>query len=153
MNSWVILQPLRNWHLYSNYVNGQDTAGLLTYVRLFSLIGVLVVLIAAINFVNLTTARSAQRAREVGIRKSIGSRRGQLIAQFLTESFLMTLAAFALALLLVWGLLPAFNALLGIPLAVPYGSGTFWLVLLAGCPLRPCWRVARRRCTFLRLSR
>ncbi len=132
MNSWVILQPLRNWHLYSNYVNGHETAGLLTYVRLFTLIGVLVVLIASINFVNLTTARSAQRAREVGIRKSIGSRRGQLIAQFLTESFLMTGAAFALALLLVWGLLPAFNALLGIPLVVPYGSGTFWLVLLAG---------------------
>ena len=135
MNSEVILQPLRNWHLYSNYVNGKETGGLLTYVRLFSLIGALVVLIASINFVNLTTARAAQRAREVGIRKSIGSRRGQLVVQFLTESFLMTLAAFALALVLLWGLLPSFNAMLGKPLAIPYGSGTFWLVLLAGMTL------------------
>ncbi len=135
MNSLVILQPLRNWHLYSNYVNGKETGGLLTYVRLFSLVGVLVVLIASINFVNLTTARAAQRAREVGIRKSIGSRRGQLVAQFLTESFLMTLAAFALALVLLWALLPSFNALLGKPLAIPYGNGTFWLVLLAGLTL------------------
>ncbi|CAA9313917.1 MAG: Acidobacterial duplicated orphan permease (function unknown) [uncultured Cytophagales bacterium] len=132
MNSVVILQPLRNWHLYSNYVNGRETAGLLTYVRMFTLVGILVVVIAAINFVNLTTARSAKRAREVGIRKAIGSRRGQLIVQFLTESLLLTLAAFGLSLLMVWGLLPAFNAMLGKPLAIPYGSAAFWLVVLGG---------------------
>ncbi len=132
MNSVVILQPLRNWHLYSNYVNGRETGGLLTYVRMFTLVGILVVVIASINFVNLTTARSAKRAREVGIRKAIGSRRGQLIVQFLTESLLLTLAAFGLSLLLVWALLPAFNALLGKPLAIPYGSAAFWGVVLGG---------------------
>ncbi len=132
MNSVVILQPLQNWHLYSNYVNGKETGGLLDYVRMFTLIGILVVVIASINFVNLTTARAAKRAREVGIRKAVGSRRGQLIFQFLAESLLLTVVAFGLALLMAQLLLPAFDALVGKPLAIPYGNPVFWLVMLMG---------------------
>ncbi len=132
MNSMVVLQPLQNWHLYSNYVNGKETGGLLDYVRMFTLIGILVVVIASINFVNLTTARAAKRAREVGIRKAVGSRRGQLIFQFLAESLLLTVVAFGLALLMAQLLLPAFDALVGKPLAIPYGNPVFWLVMLTG---------------------
>ena len=79
MSSYVTLQPMERWHLYSNYVNGQDTAGFLEYVRMFSIIGLLVLIIACINFINLTTARSEKRAREVGVRKAIGSQRKDLI--------------------------------------------------------------------------
>ena len=85
MNSYVTLQPMERWHLYSNYVNGQDTAGFLEYVRMFAIIGILVLLIACINFINLTTARSEKRAKEVGVRKAIGSQRKDLVIQFLSE--------------------------------------------------------------------
>ena len=90
---------MERWHLYSNYVNGQDTEGFLTYVRMFSIIGLLVLIIACINFINLTTARSEKRAKEVGVRKAIGSQRKDLIIQFLTEAFLLTTIAFVVALL------------------------------------------------------
>ncbi|AKD55733.1 ABC transporter permease [Spirosoma radiotolerans] len=134
MNSVVILQPLQNWHLYSTYTNGKETGGFIEYVRMFSIIGVLVVLIACINFVNLTTARSAKRAKEVGIRKSVGSLRQQLISQFLTESFLLTVVAFLFSLLLVQLLLPVFNALIDGHLAIPYANAGFWTAML-GCLL------------------
>ncbi|GAB3768062.1 ABC transporter permease [Spirosoma horti] len=132
MNSVVILQALQNWHLYSTYTNGKETGGFIEYVRMFSLIGVLVVLIACINFINLTTARSAKRAKEVGIRKSVGSQRQQLISQFLTESFLLTVVAFLFSLLFVQILLPAFNALIEYRLAIPYTSAGFWMAMLSG---------------------
>lgn len=132
MNSYVTLQPLARWHLYSNYVNGQDTPGFLEYVKTFTLIGILVLLIACINFINLTTARSEKRAREVGVRKAIGSRRKHLIIQFLAESFLLTLIASLFALLFVQIALPAFNTLTGGHLSLPVASAGFWGVLLAG---------------------
>jgi ABC-type antimicrobial peptide transport system permease subunit len=96
MNSTVILQPLANWHLYGHYVNGKEQPGFLEYVRMFTIIGVLVLLIACINFINLTTARSEKRAREVGVRKAIGSGRKDLVIQFLVESFLLVSIAFVL---------------------------------------------------------
>ena len=77
------------------------------YVRMFTIIGLLVLLIACINFINLTTARSEKRAREVGVRKAIGSQRKDLIIQFLTESFLLTFIAFIISLLFVQIALPA----------------------------------------------
>ncbi|MBZ4191470.1 ABC transporter permease [Niabella beijingensis] len=132
MNSYVTLQPLRNWHLYSNYVNGQDTPGFLLYVQMFSIIGMLVLLIACINFINLTTARSEKRAREVGVRKAIGSRRKDLIFQFLTESFLLTALAFILALVLVQVMQRPFNALTGGAIFIPFFNGYFWMIML-GC--------------------
>ncbi|HWH61719.1 MAG TPA: ABC transporter permease, partial [Ginsengibacter sp.] len=132
MNSYVTLQPIERWHLYSNYINGQDTPGFLTYVNMFSVIGLLVLIIACINFINLTTARSEKRAKEVGVRKAIGSQRKDLIIQFLSESFLLTLIAFIFSLLIVVVLLPSFNTLTGTHLHIPFSSGYFWLILL-GC--------------------
>ena len=102
MNSYVTLQPMERWHLYSNYVNGKDTEGFLRYVRMFSIIGLLVLIIACINFINLTTARSEKRAKEVGVRKAIGSQRKDLIIQFLIEAFLLTIIAFVFAVLFAW---------------------------------------------------
>ena len=130
----VILQPMKNWHLYGKYENGKETGGFVEYVRMFGLIGVLVLLIACINFVNITTARSEKRAREVGVRKAIGSRRKDLILQFLTESMLLTVIAFVFALLLAKLFLPALNGLTGTDISIPFSSGAFWL-LLAGAVL------------------
>ena len=132
MNSYVTFQPLERWHLYSNYINGQDTAGFLEYVNMFSIIGLLVLIIACINFINLTTARSEKRAREVGVRKAIGSQRKDLIIQFLSEAFLLTLIAFVFSLLFVQLALPAFNTLTETHISIPYSNGYFWL-LMVGC--------------------
>ena len=129
-NSELILQPMNNWHLYGSYENGVAT-GFIDYVKMFSIIGVLVLLIACINFVNLATARSEKRAREVGIRKTIGSLRSQLIMQFLTESVLMVFLAFCICLLIVLLALPAFNTLTDVPISIPYSSGIFWLCMVA----------------------
>ena len=130
MNSYITFQPLTRWHLYSNYVNGKDTAGFLEYVKMFSLIGLLVLIIACINFINLTTARSEKRAREVGVRKAIGSRRSDLIIQFLAESFFLTAIAFILSILFTWLALPLFNTLTGSVMAIPFTNIDFWLLML-----------------------
>jgi putative ABC transport system permease protein len=132
MNSYVTLQPMDRWHLYSNYVNGKDTAGFLDYVNMFTIIGVLVLLIACINFINLTTARSEKRAKEVGVRKAIGSRRKDLVIQFLLESFLLTLIAALFSLVFVALALNPFNALTGSKIGLPVSSVLFWVILLAG---------------------
>jgi ABC-type antimicrobial peptide transport system permease subunit len=130
MNSMVILEPMKDWHLYGKYENGKVVGGFIEYVRMFSIIGALVLLIACINFINLTTARSEKRAREVGIRKAIGSRRNDLILQFLAESFLLTTLAFLFSLLFVQLVLPAFNALTGSSLNIPFTNGRFVLIVL-----------------------
>ena len=131
MNSFVFLQPLKNWHLYSNFVNGKDLPGFLEYVKMFSIIGALVLLIACINFINLTTARSEKRAREVGVRKAIGSRRKDLILQFLSESFLLTFIASFFALIFVQLSLPSFNSLTGAIVTIPYSSAAFWAIIVS----------------------
>jgi ABC-type antimicrobial peptide transport system permease subunit len=132
MSSYVTLQPMERWHLYSKYINGKDTAGFLEYVNMFSIIGLLVLIIACINFINLTTARSEKRAKEVGVRKAIGSQRKDLVIQFLSEAFLLTLFAFAFSLIFVSLALPAFNTLTETQLSIPYSNGYFWLLML-GC--------------------
>jgi putative ABC transport system permease protein len=132
MNSYVTLQPMARWHLYSNYINGKDTAGFLNYVKMFSIIGLLVLLIACINFINLTTARSEKRAREVGVRKAIGSQRKDLVLQFLMEAFLLTTIAFIFAVFAAWMSLPAFNTLTESHISIPFESIYFWLLML-GC--------------------
>ena len=131
MNSYVTLQPMERWHLYSNYVNGKDTAGFLEYVKMFTIIGMLVLLIACINFINLTTARSEKRAKEVGVRKAIGSQRKDLVIQFLLESFLLTLIAALFSLMLVALALNPFNALTGGKIVLPLSNVFFWILLLA----------------------
>ncbi|MDB5134119.1 MAG: macB 29 [Mucilaginibacter sp.] len=134
MNSNVIMQPLKDWHLYTGYKNGKATDGFIEYVRIFSIIGALVLVIACINFINLATARSEKRAKEVGVRKAVGSQRKDLIFQFLIESALVTFISFLFSLLFVQLALPAFNTLTGTLITVPYSNFTFWMVML-GCVL------------------
>jgi putative ABC transport system permease protein len=105
-NQSFILHPMGKWHLYAEFKNWVNTGGRIAYVRLFGIIGIFVLLIACINFMNLSTARSENRAREVGIRKAIGSQRLQLIVQFLSESMLTSFIAFLLSLGLVQLILP-----------------------------------------------
>lgn len=131
-NSEVIMQPLQDWHLYADYRNGIASGGFIEYVRIFSIIGILVLLIACVNFINLTTARSEKRAREVGIRKAIGSQRSNLIFQFLTESALITFISFLCSLLFVQLALGPFNALTGTAISIPFNSISFWLIMMAG---------------------
>jgi putative ABC transport system permease protein len=133
-NSRVILQPLKDWHLYSEYKGGFANGGFIDYVHIFSLIGVLVLLIACINFVNLSTARSEKRAKEVGVRKAIGSQRKDLIFQFLTESTLITFISFLFCLLFVELALPAFNLLADTTISIPFTNIIFWLIMI-GCVL------------------
>lgn len=132
MGSDVIMQPIKEWRLYSEYKNGKATGGFIEYVNMFSIIGGLVLLIACINFVNLTTARSEKRAREVGVRKAIGSQRKDLIIQFLAESFLLVFIAFMFAVVFVQLVLPAFNTLTGNKISIPFSSFAFWSTVL-GC--------------------
>jgi predicted lysophospholipase L1 biosynthesis ABC-type transport system permease subunit len=132
MLSDVIMQPLKDWHLYSEYENGKASGGFIEYVKIFSIIGLLVLIIACINFINLTTARSEKRAREVGVRKAVGSQRKDLIIQFLAESFFLTFIAFMLSVFFVLCALPAFNTLIGNKISIPFLSISFWLTVL-GC--------------------
>lgn len=125
----TFLHPASRWHLYSEFKNGVNTGGFIDYVRMFSLIGFLVLLIACINFMNLATARSDKRAREVGVRKAVGSSRREIIFQFLVESFLLTTIAFVFGLLLVQVVLPWFNELAKCDVHVPFGNAWFWLCM------------------------
>ncbi|HLI93072.1 MAG TPA: ABC transporter permease, partial [Puia sp.] len=125
---WVhFVYPLSQWHLYSEFDNGIPAGGRIDTVRVFALIAAFILLIACINFMNLSTARSERRAKEVGIRKVAGAGRGLLIGQFMAESFLTVFVSGIIALAAVQWLLPAFGRLAGTPLAVPYGSAAFWL--------------------------
>ncbi|HRP54590.1 ABC transporter permease [Agriterribacter sp.] len=123
----VFLQPMSKWNLHSEFKNGVNTGGNIRYVWLFSIIGIFVLVLACINFMNLSTARSEKRAREVGIRKAIGSMRWQIIRQFFTESYVVVLLAFVFAMILVALLLPLFNDVAGKKMAMPWGNVVFWL--------------------------
>jgi len=124
----IILDPVENWHLDGKFVQGKAVGGFIEYVHIFTTIGILVLLIACINFINLTTARSEKRAKEVGVRKAIGSGKKHLIFQFLTESLLLTCIAFIFSLLFVQLALPAFNSLTGAAIKIPFTNYIFWLV-------------------------
>jgi putative ABC transport system permease protein len=124
------LHPMSRWHLYSDFKDGKNIGGGIQFVWLFSIIGVFVLLLACINFMNLSTARSEKRAKEVGIRKSIGSLKSQLVIQFLSESFLVVGFALILALLIVLISLPAFNDLAGKHVKFPFFYPQFWVGLL-----------------------
>jgi putative ABC transport system permease protein len=124
----LFLLPMDRWHLYSEYKNGVNTGGAIKYVHMFSIIGVFVLLLACINFMNLSTAKSEKRAREVGIRKTIGSLRRQLIFQFLSESFLTVALAFLFAILLAQFTLPFFNYVSNKKMSILWNSPQFWLI-------------------------
>ncbi|HBU77451.1 MAG TPA: ABC transporter permease [Muricauda sp.] len=129
-NAQLFLFPMEDWHLRSSFENGKQAGGRIKYVWLFGIIGGFVLLLACINFMNLSTARSEKRAKEVGIRKSIGSQRSQLINQFLGESFLVVSFAFAIAVLIVVASLNGFNNLARKEISFPWGSLAFWGVSL-----------------------
>jgi predicted permease len=130
-NPQIFLFPMKDWYLRSSFENGKQVGGRIKYVWLFGIIGAFVLLLACINFMNLSTARSEKRGKEVGIRKAIGSQRGQLIYQFLSESFLVVLFAFFLAMLLVVLSLNGFNELSKKEITFPWDNGLFWLISLA----------------------
>ena len=126
----VVLHALKFWHLYTDFKKGKEAGGFIDYVRMFSVIGLLVLIIACINFMNLSTARSEKRAREVGVRKAIGSQRKDLVFQFLTESILITFIAFLFSILFTQLALPSFDVLIGSSISIPYGNPLFWLIMI-----------------------
>ena len=126
------IQPMTDIHLRSHLEFEVEPNGDISYVYIFSIIALGILLVACINFVNLSTARSSTRAREVGIRKTLGSNRPQLIRQFLAETIMLSLLAVLLALLLVQILLPVFNNLTGKQVAIPYLDNVFTIPLLLG---------------------
>jgi len=126
----VLLHAMSKWHLYGEFKDGRNTGGAIQFVWMFGLIGLFVLLLACINFMNLSTARSERRAREVGIRKAVGSLRGQLILQFLCESLMITFIALVLAILLTEIALPWFNDLADKKIVMPWTNPLFWLATL-----------------------
>lgn len=129
---------MSSWHLYAEFENGKPAAGRITYVWLFGIVGTFVLLLACINFINLSTARSSTRAREVGVRKAIGSGKGQLILQFLSESCMMVLLAFAVAVVLLLLVQKPFNELADKDIALPLGNPVFWAIILPFLVLTGC---------------
>jgi ABC-type antimicrobial peptide transport system permease subunit len=126
-DAYVFLQPLKDWHLRADYKNWIQIGGKYEYIKLFALIGIFVLLIACINFMNLSTARSEKRAREVGIRKAIGSMRSQLIIQFLTETLLTSFFAFIFAMAIIPVVLPLLKDV-GFE-NVSFNLNNYWLVI------------------------
>lgn len=129
-NFETFLVPMKRWHLFSEWRDGVNVGGRIQFVWLFGIIGVFVLLLACINFMNLSTARSEKRAKEVGIRKAIGSLRKQLVNQFLTESFLVVIISFVFAIVLVTLSLPWFNDLADKRMDMLWTNPSFWLISL-----------------------
>ncbi len=129
--------PMSKWRLYSDFKDGKNTGGMIEYVRMFTIIAIIILLIACVNFMNLSTARSEKRAKEVGIRKTLGSGRKQLVLQFFLESIILAFISFVFSILAVYLLLPSFNSLVDKKLSVNFSEPVFWwgafaIVLLTG---------------------
>ncbi|ULQ54379.1 ABC transporter permease [Flavihumibacter fluvii] len=133
----IVLHPMSKWRLYEEFRDGKNTGGRIQYVNLFTWIAVIILLIACINFMNLSTARSEKRAKEIGIRKTLGSARKQLLAQFMVESIMLSLIAFIFAIIAVTLVLPFFGNILNQTIEIPYRNPLLWgcsigLVLFTG---------------------
>lgn len=124
------LQKFDEVYLHNHFEEGKVSGGRIEYVHLFSLIAVFILLIACINFMNLTTARSVKRAKEVGVRKAIGAVRSILIKQFINESLLLTAIAVLIALLLIIVLLPLFNNVTQRQIQLPFNQPSFWFTIV-----------------------
>lgn len=120
-----------DWHLRSDFKDGVAVGGMIEYVRLFSIIAIIILAIACINFMNLSTARSEKKSKEVGVRKTLGSSRKQLILQFFCESTLLTLIAFAFSILFVLLLLPSFNSMVNKRLSLDINQPYMWISAFA----------------------
>jgi len=127
----LALQRFSDYYLRSEFRDGVPTTGRIEYVQLFSIVALFILLIACINFMNLTTARSVRRAKEIGVRKVMGALRSRLIRQFIGEAILMAFLSVVLALAIVILLLPLFNGITGKHLVLPVTSPIFWLELTA----------------------
>jgi ABC-type antimicrobial peptide transport system permease subunit len=125
------LHPMEKWRLYSDFRNGVNTGGMITYVKLFTIIAVIILIIACVNFMNLSTAKSEKRAKEVGIRKTLGSERKQLVMQFYSESLIFSLVSFVLAVFAVYALLPLFNNMVNKQLSLNLADPQFLVLGLA----------------------
>ncbi|HEX5167809.1 MAG TPA: ABC transporter permease [Cyclobacteriaceae bacterium] len=125
------LQPFGERYLYSNFENGKPAKGRIVYVRIFSGVAIFILIIAAVNFMNLATARSIRRAKEVGVRKVVGSSRFYLINQFLGESILLSFVAFVLSMIVLRLILPLFNTFTGKHIVLPVDEPTYWISLIA----------------------
>jgi ABC-type antimicrobial peptide transport system permease subunit len=119
--------PMSKWRLYSEFKDGKNIGGMIEYVRLFTVIALIILLIACVNFMNLSTARSEKRAKEVGIRKTLGSDKKQLVIQFFFESIILALIALLFSIAAVYLLLPSFNLLLDKHLSLNIARPLFWL--------------------------
>ncbi|MFT4024156.1 MAG: ABC transporter permease [Flavihumibacter sp.] len=128
----LFLYPLKRMTLYNRFLNGkEDTSrGQYKYVKMFTLIAGIILLIACINFMNLSTARSEKRAKEIGLRKVLGAAKSELVARFLSESMILSFVAVVLSVLTVLLVLPSFNTLVGLPLSLNPGGGWLWAALL-----------------------
>ncbi len=126
----ILLHPMSKWRLYEEFRDGKNTGGRIQYVNLFTWIAIIILLIACVNFMNLSTARSEKRAREVGIRKTLGSERKQLLLQFITESILLAMISFLLAAVFVWISLPLFGQLIQQEILIPFAEPWVWIVTL-----------------------
>jgi ABC-type antimicrobial peptide transport system permease subunit len=129
-NVELFAYPRGELYLHGQWKDGMPVEGRIKNVKLFAMIGIFVLIIACINFMNLSTAKSQKRAKEVGVRKVSGANKNSLVFQFLSESLLITLFAAFFAILLVQVTLPVFNNLTGKDMSVPYFSGFFWLQIL-----------------------
>lgn len=127
----VGLQRFGDQYLHNNFVNGKPAGGRIEYVTIFSEVAIFILIIACINFMNLATARSVKRAKEVGVRKVVGSTRGHLIGQFFGESFVFSLLAMVLSVILLVLLLPAFNNFTGKQFDFPLAQASFWIILFS----------------------
>lgn len=124
------IQKFEDVYLHNNFKNGKPEDGRVEYVHLFSIIAIFILVIACINFMNLTTARSVKRAREIGVRKVVGAVRSVLIRQFVGEAILLTCLAAIIALVIVLLLLPVFNSVTQKQINFPFGQIKFWLGLI-----------------------
>ncbi len=134
----LLMQRFDEMYLRGSFKDGYLSGGRIEYVRLFNLVAVFILLIACINYMNLTTARSVKRAKEIGVRKVIGASKGSLIGQFLGEAILLATLAMGVALVAMWSLLPAFNSITDKHIVLPIVRYRFWLELagldlLIGC--------------------
>ncbi len=125
------LQPFGEKYLFSNFKDGKVAGGRIEYVQLFSLVAIFILLIACVNFMNLSTARSLKRAKEIGVRKVNGAVKSALVSQFMLEAFLFTSIAVVLALVALLALLPQFNLLTGKNIQAPFTDGRFWMGMSA----------------------
>ncbi|MBL7770612.1 MAG: ABC transporter permease [Flavipsychrobacter sp.] len=124
------LYPIERWRLYSNFRDGVEESGMIEYIRIFTVVGAIILLIACINFMNLSTAKSEKRAKEVGIRKVIGARRTNLMGQFLGESILIAFLAGILSIILVQLTLPSFNTFTEKRVEIDYTNPLAWALWL-----------------------